>query len=79
MAMFSKKESAMGFETVVLGKVAKIVKSDNMASFFCGTLSVICTESQARKIYHQLSKDYGLGKVQISRDGSYGYCFDFVA
>ena len=69
----------MGFETVVLDKVAKVIKSDNMASFFCGTLSVICTEAEARKVFHKLSKDYGLGKVQISKDGSYGYLFDFVA
>lgn len=69
----------MGFETVVLDKVAKVLKSDNVASFFCGSLSVICTEAQARQVFHKLSKDYGLGKVQISRDGSYGYIFDFVA
>ena len=69
----------MGFETVVLDKVAKIVKSDNVACFFCGSLSVVCTEAEARKIFHKLSKDYGVGKVQISRDGSYGYIFDFVA
>ena len=77
--MLSKKEFAMGFETVVLDKVAKIVKSDNVACFFCGSLSVTCTEAEARKIFHKLSKDYGVGKVQISKDGSYGYIFDFVA
>ena len=69
----------MGFETVVLDKVATVLKSDNRAEFFCGTLSVICNEAEARKIYHRLSKDHGLGKVQISKDGSYGYNFDFVA
>ena len=69
----------MGFETVVLDKVAKIVKSDNCAEFFCGSLSVICDEEMARKIYHRLSKEYGLGRVQIHKDGSYGYIFDFVA
>lgn len=69
----------MGFETVVLDKVAKVLKSDNAASFFCGSLSLICTEAQARKVFHKLSKDYGVGKVQISRDGSYGYIIDFVA
>lgn len=69
----------MGFETVVLDKVAKVLKSDNAASFFSGTLSVICTEAEARKIFHKLTKDYGSGKVQISKDGSYGYLFDFVA
>lgn len=69
----------MGFETVVLEKVAEVLKSDNAASFFCGSLSVICTEAEARKVFHKLSKDYGVGKVQISPDGSYGYVFDFVA
>lgn len=69
----------MGFETVVLEKVAEVLKSDNAASFFCGSLSLICTEAQARKVFHKLSKDYGVGKVQISRDGSYGYIIDFVA
>jgi hypothetical protein len=69
----------MGFEAVVLDKVAKVLKQDNAASFFCGSLSVVCTESEARKVFHRLSKDYGVGKVQISPDGSYGYIFDFVA
>ena len=68
----------MGFETVVLDKVAKIVKSDNLASFFCGTLSVVCTAAEANRIAKKLSKDLGT-KIQISRDGSYGYLFVFVA
>ena len=69
----------MGFETVVLDKVAKVLKNDNAASFFCGSLSLICTEAEARKVFHKLSKDYGVGKVQISRDGSYGFIIDFTA
>lgn len=68
----------MGFETVVLDKVAKIVKNDNLASFFCGTLSVICTAAEANRIAKTLSKDLDT-KIQISPDGSYGYLFDFVA
>jgi hypothetical protein len=68
----------MGFETVVLEKVAKIVKRDNAAGFFCGSLSVICDESDAKKILRKLNKDYG-NKVEMSKDGSYGYIFDFVA
>ena len=67
----------MGFEKVVLDKVAKVLKSDNQASFFYGTLSVVCNENEARKIYHKLTKDQY--KVQVSPDGSYGYNFDFVA
>ncbi len=69
----------MGFETVVLDKVAKVLKQDNAAEFFCGSLTVICTEAEARRVFHRLSKDYGVGRVQISKDGSYGYIFDFVA
>jgi hypothetical protein len=68
----------MGFETVVLDKVAKIVKRDNAAGFFCGSLSVICDQSDARKILRKLNKDYD-NKVEMSPDGSYGYIFDFVA
>jgi hypothetical protein len=68
----------MGFEIVVLEKVAKIVKRDNAAGFFCGSLSVICDQSDARKILRKLNKDYN-NKVEMSPDGSYGYIFDFVA
>ena len=68
----------MGFETVVLEKVAKIVKADNLACFFCGSLSVCCNEAEARKILRKLNQDYN-NKVQMSPDGSYGYLFDFVA
>ena len=68
----------MGFETVVLEKVAKIVKRDNAAEFFCGSLSVICDQSDAKKILRKLNKDYD-NKVEMSPDGSYGYIFDFVA
>ena len=67
----------MGFEKVILDKVAKVLKDEHAASFFCGSLSVICTEAEARKIYHRLTKDQY--RVQVSPDGSYGYIFDFVA
>jgi hypothetical protein len=68
----------MGFEKVVLEKVEKIVKRDDAAGFFCGTLSVICTAAEANRIARKLSKDLDT-KIQISPDGSYGYLFDFVA
>jgi hypothetical protein len=68
----------MGFETVVLNKVEQILKNDNAASFFCGTLSVICSEAEAKKVLARLNKDYS-NNVQMSRDGSYGYLFDFIA
>lgn len=68
----------MGFETVVLEKVAEVLKQDNAAEFFCGSLSVICNEREARKVLRKLNQDYN-NKVQMSADGSYGYIFDFVA
>ena len=67
----------MGFEKVILDKVEKVLKRDNAAGFFCGSLSVICDEKEARKIYHRLTKDQY--RLQVSPDGSYGYIFDFVA
>jgi hypothetical protein len=76
--MFSKKESKMGFETVVLDKVAEIVKRDNAAEFFCGSLSVICNQREAYKILTILNRDFD-NKVEMNPDGSYGYIFDFVA
>lgn len=68
----------MSFEKVVLDKVEKILGTDNLACFVYGSLSVICDENEARKIYHKLAKDYK-NKVQISKDGSYGYIYDFIA
>jgi hypothetical protein len=68
----------MGFEKVVLDKVATVLKSDTKAEFFCGTLTVICNERDANKILIKLNRDYD-NKVQMSPDGSYGYLFDFVA
>ena len=68
----------MGFEKVVLEKVAEVVKADNLACFFCGTLSVICNESEALKIVNKLSRELDT-KIQVNKDGSYGYLFDFVA
>ena len=68
----------MGFEKVVLEKVKKVLKRDKAAGFFCGTLSVICDEAEARKIAQKLSKDL-MTKIEVSLDGSYGYLFDFVA
>ena len=68
----------MSFEKEVLAKVATVLKDEDSASFFCGSLSVICDENQARKIFHKLAKDYK-NKVQVSKDGSYGYIYDFIA
>ena len=68
----------MSFEKEVLAKVAEIINSEKMAEFCYGTLSVICNEDEAKKILKKLNKDYN-NKVQMERDASYGYLFDFVA
>jgi hypothetical protein len=68
----------MGFEKVVLDKVAKVLKDEHAASFFCGSLSVICNEREAYKVLTILNRDFD-NKVEMSPDGSYGYIFDFVA
>lgn len=76
--MFSKKGFEMGFETTVLNKIANVLGVDNKAAFEYGTLFVNCTEDEARKVFHKLSKDFGLGKVQVSKTPA-EYAFDFVA
>ncbi len=45
-----------------------------------GTLFVSpITESQARTVFHRLSKTFGLGAVQVNAIGDTGeYAFDFV-
>jgi len=73
----SKKEFKMGFETTVLNKVSNVL-GDNKAAFEYGTLFVNCTEDEARKVFHKLSKDFGLGKVRVSRTPA-EFAFDFVA
>jgi hypothetical protein len=69
----------MGFEKVVLDKVAKAIKEDRKASFTCGTLFVECNEGQARSVFHMLSKYLGVGRVQVSGPVTGEYAFDFVA
>jgi hypothetical protein len=69
----------MGFESVVLNQVADTLKQDDLAEFYDGTLFVgSINEKEARKVFHMLSKEYGLGKVQISPIGKTGeYAYDF--
>jgi hypothetical protein len=49
--------------------------------FYNGTLFVsTITEAQARTVFHALSRQFGLGSVQVSPIGDTGeYAFDFVA
>jgi hypothetical protein len=72
----------MGFESVVLNQVANTLKQDDLAEFYNGTLFVgSINEREARRVFHMLSKNYGVGRVQVTpkilSTGEYAY--DFVA
>ena len=71
----------MGFESKVLNQVADTLHEDGMAEFYNGTLFVgTISEKEARKVFHMLSKNYGVGRVQVNAIGTTGeYAFDFVA
>jgi hypothetical protein len=76
------KEQNMGFESIVLNQVADTLKQDDLAEFYNGTLFVgSINEKEARRVFHMLSKNYGLGRVQVTpkilSTGEYAY--DFVA
>jgi hypothetical protein len=76
------KEQTMGFESVVLNQVAGTLKQDDLAQFYNGTLFVgSINEREARRVFHMLSKNYGVGRVQVTpKIFSTGeYAFDFVA
>ena len=68
----------MGLEKDVLAKVANVLGDEKLSSFQYGTLFVLCDENEARKVFHKLSKDYGFGKVRVSKT-PLEYAFDFVA
>jgi hypothetical protein len=67
----------MGFEKIVLDKVAKVLKQDRQAYFVNGTLFVVASEPEARQVFSKLFKDYN-GNVEVSLVG-HEYAFDFVA
>ena len=66
----------MGFEKVVLDKVAKVLKEDRKAYFAYGTLFVEATEKDARRVFSMLCKEYNW-KVQPSKVGD-EFAYDFV-
>jgi hypothetical protein len=67
----------MTFEKIVLDKVATVLKQERQAYFYNGTLFVQAPESDARRVFSMLFKDYN-GRVQVSMVG-YEYAYDFVA
>jgi len=81
--MYSENKGAkMGFESIVLNQVADTLKQDDLAEFYNGTLFVgSINEKEARKVFHMLSKNYGLGRVQVTPKilSTGEYAFDFVA
>lgn len=68
----------MAFEKIVLDKVAKVLKQDRQACFRNGTLFVWASESDARKIFSRLHRDYN-GKIQVSRIDEGEFAYDFTA
>lgn len=70
------------FETIV-DQIVKVelVNEPVCTEFYNGTLFVrTITEAQARQVFHRLSKQFGVGSVQVSPIGDTGeYAFDFVA
>lgn len=68
----------MGFEKQVLNTVAEIIKSDDLAEFYSGTLFVACNDSNARKIAKTLAQQFNT-KIGVSRAAPHEYSFDFVA
>ena len=67
----------MGFETVVLDKVANVLKSDNQAYFAYGTLFVTAPEHEARSVFSMLCREYDF-KVKPSKVGD-EFAYDFIA
>ena len=63
-------------ETQILELVTKVLQKSNIASFTSGCLFVNCDENEARKVYHRLSKEFGLGTVGISGPIQGEYAFD---
>jgi len=68
----------MAFEKIVLDKVARVIKQDRQAYFCNGTLFVIASEPEARRVFSMLFKEYD-GRVQVSVAMHGEYAYDFTA
>ena len=69
----------MGFEKIVLDKVAKVLEQDRQAYFCNGTLFVIASEPEARRVFSMLYKDYN-GRATVSWVADAGeFAYDFTA
>jgi hypothetical protein len=67
----------MAFEKIVLDKVAQVLGQHRQAYFENGTLFVRAAESDARRVFSVLFKDYN-GRVQPSRVGEGEFAYDFI-
>jgi len=63
-------------EKQILTLVSNVLQKSNIASFTSGCLFVKCDENEARKVFHTLSKEFGLGTVDISGPIQGEYAFD---
>ena len=66
------------FEGKVLVMIDPMLRDTDTAKFQAGTLFLTSSEATARSVFHKLSSEFGVGKVQISKFGA-EYAFDFVA
>ena len=72
----------MGFESIVLNQVSDTLAQDDLAQFYNGTLFVgSINDREARRVFHMLSKNYGVGCVQVTPKilSTGEYAFDFFA
>jgi len=74
--MMNEKGIKMGFEKIVLNEVAKVLNTDDKASFTNGTLFVECSVPDAVKIETALLKELRCGII-LSRVGAES-AYDFV-
>ncbi|CAB4241633.1 hypothetical protein UFOVP71_171 [uncultured Caudovirales phage] len=72
--------SQLEFESKVSSIVRQLLNDDEQAGFFgtTGTLFAACSETTARSIFHRLSLEFGVGKVQINGPIQGEFCYDFV-
>lgn len=68
----------MAFEKIVLDKVARVLKQDRQAYFCNGTLFVVASEPDARRVFSMLFRDYNQ-RVQVSVAMHGEYAYDFTA
>jgi hypothetical protein len=66
------------FEGQVLVLIDPILRDPDTAEFQAGTLFLSSSEATARSVFHKLSSEFGVDKVQIFKLGA-EFAFDFVA